>query len=290
MQKHMMILKVILCLIVCGLLGLAVTLAVEFWSYRQGTKDYTNVYESVVLPQKVEAAASDRTDGSEVSEEYIEPNIPIEGGGDISDADTDAVIQITEADNKPLVPTSVDFEKLAGINSDCIGWISACSNRIDYPIVKSKDNVEYLTKTVTGAENKSGAIFADKDCTDPFNQFQTLVFGHNMKNGSMFHYLVNYRDKDYYDNHRLIYVRTEHQLLTYEVFAAYREAASDSCIYDSVLNPDDRAAFLKKVKEKSLYNTNVQLSTSDRILTLVTCEYTQDDFRMFVHAKLISVE
>lgn len=290
MQKHMMILKVILCLIVCGLLGLAVTLAVEFWSYRQGTKDYTNVYESVVLPQKVEAAASDRTDGSEVSEEYIEPNIPIEGGGDISDADTDAVIQITEADNKPLVPTNVDFEKLAGINSDCIGWISACSNRIDYPIVKSKDNVEYLTKTVTGAENKSGAIFADKDCTDPFNQFQTLVFGHNMKNGSMFHYLVNYRDKDYYDNHRLIYVRTEHQLLTYEVFAAYREAASDSCIYDSVLNPDDRAAFLKKVKEKSLYNTNVQLSTSDRILTLVTCEYTQDDFRMFVHAKLISVE
>lgn len=290
MQKHMMVLKVILCLIVCGLLGLAVTLAVEFWSYRQGTKDYTNVYESVVLPQKVEAAASDRTDGSEVSEEYIEPNIPIEGGGDISDADTDAVIQITEADNKPLVPTNVDFEKLAGINSDCIGWISACSNRIDYPIVKSKDNVEYLTKTVTGAENKSGAIFADKDCTDPFNQFQTLVFGHNMKNGSMFHYLVNYRDKDYYDNHRLIYVRTEHQLLTYEVFAAYREAASDSCIYDSVLNPDDRAAFLKKVKEKSLYNTNVQLSTSDRILTLVTCEYTQDDFRMFVHAKLISVE
>lgn len=290
MQKHMMILKVILCLIVCGLLGLAVTLAVEFWSYRQGTKDYTNVYESVVLPQKVEAAASDRTDGSEVSEEYIEPNVPIEGGGDISDANTDAVIQITEADNKPLVPTNVDFEKLAGINSDCIGWISACSNRIDYPIVKSKDNVEYLTKTVTGAENKSGAIFADKDCTDPFNQFQTLVFGHNMKNGSMFHYLVNYRDKDYYDNHRLIYVRTEHQLLTYEVFAAYREAASDSCIYDSVLNPDDRAAFLKKVKEKSLYNTNVQLSTSDRILTLVTCEYTQDDFRMFVHAKLISVE
>lgn len=290
MQKHMMVLKVILCLIVCGLLGLAVTLAVEFWSYRQGTKDYTNVYESVVLPQKVEAAASDRTDGSEVSEEYIEPNIPIEGGGDISDADTDAVIQITEADNKPLVPTNVDFEKLAGINSDCIGWISACSNRIDYPIVKSKDNVEYLTKTVTGAENKSGAIFADKDCTDPFNQFQTLVFGHNMKNGSMFHYLVNYRDKDYYDNHRLVYVRTEHQLLTYEVFAAYREAASDSCIYDSVLNPDDRAAFLKKVKEKSLYNTNVQLSTSDRILTLVTCEYTQDDFRMFVHAKLISVE
>lgn len=290
MQKHMMILKVILCLIVCGLLGLAVTLVVEFWSYRQGTKDYTNVYESVVLPQKVEAAASDRTDGSEVSEEYIEPNIPIEGGGDISDADTDAVIQITEADNKPLVPTNVDFEKLTGINSDCIGWISACSNRIDYPIVKSKDNVEYLTKTVTGAENKSGAIFADKDCTDPFNQFQTLVFGHNMKNGSMFHYLVNYRDKDYYDNHRLIYVRTEHQLLTYEVFAAYREAASDSCIYDSVLNPDDRAAFLKKVKEKSLYNTNVQLSTSDRILTLVTCEYTQDDFRMFVHAKLISVE
>lgn len=290
MQKHMMVLKVILCLIVCGLLGLAVTLAVEFWSYRQGTKDYTNVYESVVLPQKVEAAASDRTDSSEVSEEYIEPNIPIEGGGDISDADTDAVIQITEADNKPLVPTNVDFEKLAGINSDCIGWISACSNRIDYPIVKSKDNVEYLTKTVTGAENKSGAIFADKDCTDPFNQFQTLVFGHNMKNGSMFHYLVNYRDKDYYDNHRLIYVRTEHQLLTYEVFAAYREAASDSCIYDSVLNPDDRAAFLKKVKEKSLYNTNVQLSTSDRILTLVTCEYTQDDFRMFVHAKLISVE
>lgn len=286
----MMVLKVILCLIVCGLLGLAVTLAVEFWSYRQGTKDYTNVYESVVLPQKVEAAASDRTDSSEVSEEYIEPNIPIEGGGDISDADTDAVIQITEADNKPLVPTNVDFEKLAGINSDCIGWISACSNRIDYPIVKSKDNVEYLTKTVTGAENKSGAIFADKDCTDPFNQFQTLVFGHNMKNGSMFHYLVNYRDKDYYDNHRLIYVRTEHQLLTYEVFAAYREAASDSCIYDSVLNPDDRAAFLKKVKEKSLYNTNVQLSTSDRILTLVTCEYTQDDFRMFVHAKLISVE
>ncbi len=286
----MMVLKVILCLIVCGLLGLAVTLAVEFWSYRQGTKDYTNVYESVVLPQKVEAAASDRTDGSEVSEEYIEPNIPIEGGGDISDADTDAVIQITEADNKPLVPTNVDFEKLAGINSDCIGWISACSNRIDYPIVKSKDNVEYLTKTVTGAENKSGAIFADKDCTDPFNQFQTLVFGHNMKNGSMFHYLVNYRDKDYYDNHRLVYVRTEHQLLTYEVFAAYREAASDSCIYDSVLNPDDRAAFLKKVKEKSLYNTNVQLSTSDRILTLVTCEYTQDDFRMFVHAKLISVE
>lgn len=285
----MIVLKVILCLIACGLIGLAITLAVEFWGYRQGTKDYTNVYESVVLPQKVEAAASASEDGSEVQNE-ITPNVPVDGGGEISDADTDAEIRITEEDNKPLVPTNIDFEKLKEINADCIGWISACSNRIDYPIVKSKDNVDYLTKTVSGAENKSGAIFADKDCTDPFNQFQTLIFGHNMKNGSMFHYLVNYREESYYRDHRLIYIRTEKQLLTYEVFAAYREAASDTCIYDSVLNPEDRAAFLKKVREKSLYNTGVQLSTSDRVLTLVTCEYTQDDYRMFVHAKLISVE
>lgn len=178
----------------------------------------------------------------------------------------------------------IDFEGLRSMNPDCIAWIYGCDGEIDYPVVHSKDDIYYLTHTISGEVNKAGSIFADQYEEEPFQEFQTILYGHNMKNGSMFHPLMNYRNPEYWENHRTIMIYLEGEKKEYRIFAAYYSCYSKLPIYDSMETQEERAAYLARIKGLSRYDTEVEVSAEDKLLTLVTCEYSGEDYRMVVHA------
>ena len=126
-----------------------------------------------------------------------------------------------EEEKEPLdIP--VDFEALQAENPDIYAWITIPGTNVDYPILQLEgDNGYYLNHSVDGAGSIAGAIFTEdynsKDFTDP----NTIIYGHNMKNGSMFRTLHNYSDREFFDNNRDITIYMPDKILHYTIFAAY---------------------------------------------------------------------
>lgn len=178
----------------------------------------------------------------------------------------------------------IDFEALRDVNPDCVAWIYGCDGEIDYPVVLSKDDTYYLTHTISGEVNRAGSIFIDQYAEEPFGEFQTILYGHNMKNGSMFHALMNYRNPEYRDDHQTVTVCLAEETKTYRIFAAYYGYYSDLPVYDVIETQEERKAYIARIKELSLYDTEVEVSAGDQLLTLVTCEYSGEDYRMVVQA------
>lgn len=188
------------------------------------------------------------------------------------------------AQEEAPVEREIDFDALCALNPDCVAWISACDGEIEYPVVVSEDDTWYLTHTIDGEANKAGSIFVDRYVEAPFMQFQTILYGHNMKNGSMFHALLYYRDSGYWEEHPTVTVYLEDGSKTYRVFSAYYADWADLEVYDSLETDKEREAYLDRIIARSLYETGVPVAAADEILTLITCEYSGEDYRMVVHA------
>lgn len=184
----------------------------------------------------------------------------------------------------------IDFEALKELGPDCVAWIWGCDGDIDYPVALSADDEWYLNHTVSGEASKAGSIFVDRYVSEPFSCFQTILYGHNMKNGSMFHALLNYKDREYWEAHQYFTVWLENGARTYRVFAVYYGDYQEplSCEDAEPGNgPDalrEREAYLEGIKELSLYDTGVEADAGSELLTLVTCEYSGQDSRMVVYA------
>ena len=118
-------------------------------------------------------------------------------------------VDFNDKDEKEKVPKrEIDFKSLQEINPDIIGWIWLPDTEIDYPILQSSDNEDYLYTTFNGTSNSSGSIFVDFRNKGILNDNNTIVHGHNMKNGSMFHALNNYPDEEFFNKHKTFWIFT----------------------------------------------------------------------------------
>ena len=148
-----------------------------------------------------------------------------------TDAPTASLAPVTEADSaqedKEVSPIKVDFDQLLAQNSDVCGWLYSKDTVINYPIAQGSDNNEYLHHLLDGSYNSSGTLFVDCECGPEFSGTNTVVYGHNMKDGSMFNSLTNYKEQSYYDEHPVMYLNTPKQNYKIEIFSAY------ICNYDS---------------------------------------------------------
>ena len=170
----------------------------------------------------------------------------------------------------------VDFAALAQKNSEIVGWIYIPDSKVDYPMVKGTDNSYYVSHTF---ENKGD--FSDRN---------TVIYGHHMKNGSMFAALVEYKDPDYFNAHRTIYLYTPQGVYTATVFSAYVDVATGP---QTTISFQDDAAFLSFVetmRNQSITKTDTPIGAEDRIITLSTCTYEYDDARFIVQAVLHPVK
>ena len=185
----------------------------------------------------------------------------------------------------------IDFDNLISLNSDTIGWIRVWGTDINYPVVQTNDNSFYLTHSFDKSYNKAGWIFVDyTNSSRKDNQLDanTVIYGHNRQNKSMFGTLSNTLKENWRDvekNRYINFSKLEESML-WEVFSTYTIDSEYYYIRTSFTTDEDYEEFLKTIKARSIYNFNINVTTEDRILTLSTCTNIGEG-RTVVHAKLI---
>lgn len=202
----------------------------------------------------------------------------------------------TETDDKKsdVCPITVDFDALQEINEDVVGWIYIPGTEINYPVVQGDNNEYYLHRTFEKKDNFTGAIFMDSLCQLDFSSDNTILYGHNMKNGTMFGYLKRTYDTGYdkdadWSNHRKMWLLSPDAVREYELFAARRiSAKADVDVYTVECGtPEEYEAFQKEQKENSIYDTGIKPDKERPMLTLSTCTSDSEDGRFVVQALLL---
>lgn len=181
---------------------------------------------------------------------------------------------------------AVDFAALQEQNEDCIGWIYFEDPDISYPIMQGADNNEYLRTTFLREARTAGSIFIDADNSKDFSDDNTLVYGHNMKDGTMFGQLKNYEKEEFYRKNPQFLIETPQGLSYYTIYAC---CVSDVGVEESVFSisfsdAEQYADYQKQAKERSLYDTGVEVTPEQKTVTLVTCNQAGENYRLLLHA------
>lgn len=189
--------------------------------------------------------------------------------------------KITEKKEK----SGIDFKKLKKINPDIIGWIYIEGTRIDYPIVQGKNNQEYLHKTVQGRKNASGSIFMDAKGKKDFNSDNNVIYGHHMRNGSMFADLMKLRENSFVKKHPYIFLYTPKYKLRLKIISAYAKPAAGAQIPIDFSSRKEKKKYMEKIQRSSeILEQTAYKRIPNHLYTFVTCSYERKDNRTFVHA------
>ena len=181
----------------------------------------------------------------------------------------------------------IDFDKLIAENPDVIGWLEVPGTDVDYPLVADEGNY-YLTHDVYGGESVYGAIYLDESNKGDLQQPHLIIYGHNMKDGSMFAGLHKFEDKAFFDENRLVKIYTPEGRLDFEIFAAHvRDDAYIPAVYGTE-DKDGIARYLGGIAGTTDEKANLRMegvTDGDAILTLSTCVRGEDEQRYVVEAR-----
>lgn len=187
-------------------------------------------------------------------------------------------------------PLHVDLNALSEKNPDFVGVIDIPALEIRYPVVKSHDNEEYLHRTFDGTKNAAGCIFLDKDAPADLSAQNTFVYGHNMKNGSMFGKLKNFRENGTVDRFPYVLLYTPEGTFRYRIFACSEVEASHS-IYHGFEDGDGYDAYIRMARNLSAYsmpeNDEVDFAKRPKLLSLSTCTGSSHTMRYVVQCALV---
>lgn len=179
-------------------------------------------------------------------------------------------------------------------NNDMVGWIKINGTKIDYPVMfNNSNNVYYLHRNFFKERSSSGMPYLDYQCDLRNWSDNLIVYAHNMKNGTMFHDLLEYQTVGFWENHKKVNFDTMYFRCEYEVFAAFRTAvgAEDEFKYYEFINADSKEDFdeyVEECKERSLYDTKITPQYGETLLTLSTCSYNVNDERFVIVARQVS--
>ena len=197
----------------------------------------------------------------------------------------DAVIEDGNKDGYAL--PLMDFTELKRINPDVKAWLTVFDTPINYPLVQTDDNSTYLTRTFEGKTNSSGCLFISQYNENPFADTNTVIYGHNMKNGSMFHTLVDYKDDAYFASHRFGLLYTPEKTYWLEIVSAYVTQA-DAGFDQVIFNEGETQAFFQVLTERTTQELGYNTDELIPLLTLSTCTYEFNNARYVVHARIHS--
>lgn len=188
--------------------------------------------------------------------------------------------------------TRSQFDSLLQINSDIVGWLEIEGTNINYPILQAEDNEYYLERNYLKEEARAGSIYLDyRNNIEEFSR-NNIIYGHRMKDGSMFGQLKKFLDEDFFKNYSKILYDTLYESYELEVFAVYKTTTDFDYIQTDFTSDEEYGQFLNLLKDKSVYKSSSPVGIEDTIITLSTCDYgvDRDEGRLVVHAKLISKE
>jgi sortase B len=203
-------------------------------------------------------------------------------------SETASSLPATSAQNVSGQPGLYTFEEnysrhWMDINPDYLGWIRIPGTNIDYPIVRSRNNQDYLKRDFNLNASETGTLFMDYRNLGNFNDLHTVIYGHNMKNKTMFHNLTLFREAGFFKDHALIEISGLYETKTYQVFSVYEISAYDYT-FTLDLKDQDYNDYLTALQKLSLHPSGVELNSRLQLLTLATCSYGVDNGRFVVHA------
>lgn len=183
-------------------------------------------------------------------------------------------------------PIEVDFSVLQTQSQDVAGWLYCEDTPINLPVCQGKDNEYYLNHLYDGTGNASGTLFMDYRSPRDFSAGNTVIYGHNMKNRTMFGSISNYRKQEYYDTHPALWLLTPQQDYKLEPVAGVIMPAVSE-IYSPDMSPEQAYDLITTLLEKSTFQTDLQLTPTDRFVSLSTCSYEYEDARYIVIARIL---
>ena len=193
--------------------------------------------------------------------------------------------------NKTLI-IQTEYVDLFNLNPDIVGWLLIPGTEINYPVMQSPDWVNYyLYRDFYGQDNKHGTLFVDEMANIKRPSANLTIYGHKMKDGSMFAGLLDYKDEAFYQQNPYIDFNTIYKNGTYEIMAVFITTANeDGFPYHLFVDGtrEEFDAFVSKCKELSLYDTGVDAEYGDKLITLSTCEHNVANGRFVVVAKKIA--
>ena len=202
-------------------------------------------------------------------------------------------ISTNEINNDTKNELMEEVKELQKENEDVKAWIKINDTNINYPVVQANDNDYYLYRNYKKENSNYGSIFIDSNSNIENSNSNIIMYGHNMKDGSMFKDLLKYADEEYYNNHKYIEFVTNTSSSTYEIIAVFKSRIfykNEKNVFryyqcTNLNNEQDYNYYVNNCKELSLYDTGVNAEYGEQIITLITCEYSSENGRMVVVAK-----
>ena len=229
---------------------------------------------------------------TEITHPASQPTAPTEVPGTESTIPT-GYIQINHPATGEPVLVLREYARIFELNADMVGWVEIPGTRLSYPVMQTPDSPNYyLNRNFQKEEHRAGSIYAFEQANVAESDNVTL-YGHNMANGSMFAGLHNYRSKEFYDDNAYIQFDSLYAKRTYQIFAVFEINISRDPFHYHAFTDGDAAAFdsfVENCRKRSLYDTDVEVSYGDKLLTLSTCDnnFSTNTGRFVVVAKQIS--
>lgn len=261
------------------LLGLFVVVfavsAIMLARYYLGAREQTEIYDELAQRHSGHMATA--------------PEIPVDENG-IPQPEKIWVTVVQGDTEQKMLP---EFEELYSQNSDIAGWITIPGTRIDYPIMHTPGRTDYyLKRNFYGDSTSRGSIYAREECDLLRPSDNVTLYGHHMKDGSMFAGLMDYRSEAFWEEHRYVSVSSLRQRHTYEIFAVFTTTASvgkgfEYHTFVYAADENDYNDYVNQCKQLSLYDTGITPTYGEKLITLSTCEYSQSNGRLVVVARCI---
>ncbi len=221
---------------------------------------------------------------------YVPP--VVDEGVMVPEDPTDPTASVEDL-NEPTVILP-EYSGIYLLNTDLVGWISIPDTRVNYPVMQSPDRPDYyLTRDFDGKDNKNGCIYVREQCNVFRPSDNLTIYGHNMRNGNMFHDLHKFRDKSFWEGHKYLTFDTILEHHTYEIVAVFTTTASVGRgfayhLFVNAATEEEFDQYVAKCKQLALYDTGVTAEYGDKLITLSTCEYSQVNGRLVLVAKRVN--
>lgn len=277
-KKNKLLGKIIYYTLITIFVGVFIYCAIYIADYMVESSQQGNAYQDLV--DRVNSAKDNGTD--ETGYTLPSSSGSLSNDGEAGDADVSRILP--------------QYQELYAMNNDLVGWITVPDTQIDYPVVQSPKKVDYyLNHNFNGKYSAWGCIYAREQC-DVFTPADNVVlYGHHMKDGSMFAGLDKYKKKSFWQDHQYFTFNTLYEEHTYQVIAVFKTSANlgegfSYHIFNYASSEEDFNEFISTVHSLQMYKTGVTAEYGDMLLTLSTCEYTLDNGRFVVVAKRLTEE
>ncbi|MDO5344967.1 MAG: class B sortase [Lachnospiraceae bacterium] len=256
--------------------------------YKKGTDEYGSLNDRYVaiLDDEGEDGAEDQS----ASEAKILTSVPALENPDtveqkVEKAAKDTALENGQEKTLPMLLNPIDFAELNAINEEIIGWIRIGALDLSYPVAQAADNDYYLHRTFERVDNFAGCIFLNCDNTRYFTDQNSIIYGHNMKNGSMFGTLKKFEEQETYQKCPYFWIFTPEFIYQYRIFSC-SVVSKIGDPYRTRFTTEEFQSFIDTCVSNSAVNAaGVQVTTDDRIVTLSTCT-GDDSTRLIVQGKL----